>query len=253
MHLSNPGEKSRLNLRTLPIPLKVLATCFLLTMGIGYLFGLAYLYLVDVEPHADQGLSLVEVVISKYYGKRGGSRLEAALAGAMGEYVTQAEKKQIAQWIKEGAGEAEFVNVQPILNQACATCHSRETGMPIPPLTTYREVAPYTAVDLGQSIKSLVRVSHIHLFGMSFIFLLTSFIFAFSEISSPIRSALIGIPFIAIWVDIGSWWFTKYEPAFAYTVIGGGVLMGVALAIQIGVSLFEMWLARPKGKGEGET
>ena len=70
---------------------------------------------------------------------------------------------------------------------------------------------------------------------------------AFSEVSGSIKSALIGIPFIAIWVDIGSWWFTKYEPAFAYTVIGGGILMGLALAIQIGVSLFEMWLVRPKG------
>ncbi|MEE9204967.1 MAG: hypothetical protein V3U08_08100, partial [Nitrospirales bacterium] len=183
----------------------------------------------------------------KYYGKREGSRLEAALEGAMGDYVTQAQKKQIARWIKEGAGEAEFVNIQPILNEACVSCHNPESEMPIPPLTSYAEVSPYTALDLGQSIKSLVRVSHIHLFGMSFIFMLTSFIFAFSEVSRLIRSALIAVPFLAIWLDIGSWWFTKYEPLFAYIVIIGGALMGLSLAGQIGISLYHLWLAGPKG------
>ncbi len=241
-----------MTLRTLTLPLKVLATCFLLTMGVGYLFALGYLYLVDLEPHTEHGLSVSEAVVSKYYGKRGGSRLEGALAGAMGGYVSQAEKERIAQWIKEGAGEAEFVNIQPILKEACVTCHRPESGMPIAPLTSYSEVAPYSAVDLGQSIKSLARVSHIHLFGMSFIFILTSFIFAFSELSVLTRSALIAIPFVAIWVDIGSWWFTKYEPAFAYTVIGGGILMGLSLAIQIGVSLFEMWVkSGVKLQGQG--
>lgn len=238
-----------MTLRTLPFPLKVLATCFLLTIGAGYLFGVAYLYLIDLEPHAKEGLSLLEAVIIKYYGKREGSRLEAALAGTMGDYVTRVEKDRITQWIRQGAGEAEFANVQPILKKACAECHSPESGMPVPLLTTYTEVAPYTAVDLGQSIKSLVRVSHIHLFGMSFIFMLTSLIFAFSETSLLFRSALIAIPFLAIWLDIGSWWFTKYQPAFAYTVIGGGILMGLSLAGQIGISLYDLWLAGPKPKG----
>jgi hypothetical protein len=78
---------------------------------------------------------------------------------------------------------------------------------------------------------------------MSFIFMFTSFIFAFGEMASRVfRSILIAIPFLAIWLDIGSWWFTKFEPVFAYTVIGGGALMGLSLAGQIGLSLYEMWL-----------
>ncbi len=113
-------------------------------------------------------------------------------------------------------------------------------------MTGARMVSAFTAVDLGQSVRSLVLVSHIQLFGMSYIFMLTSLIFAFSDISRLIRSALIAIPFMAIWLDIGSWWFTKYEPLFAYTVIVGGILMGLSLAGQIGVSLYEMWLAKPQ-------
>jgi len=235
-----------MTLRTLPLPLKVLATCFLLTIGIGYLFALSYLYVIDIEPHSKQGIELVKAVIIKYYGKREGSRLEAALEGPMGDHVTPAQKKQIIAWVRQGAGEAEFANIQPILKQACATCHSADSGLLIPPLTSSREVAPYTAVDLGQSIKTLVRVSHIHLFGMSFIFMLTSLVFVLSEVSGLLRSALIAIPFLAIWLDIGSWWFTKYQPMFAYTVIGSGVLMGLSLAGQIGISLYELWLARSR-------
>lgn len=235
-----------MTLRTLPPPLKVLATCFLLTIGVGYLFAVAYLYLIDVKPHTEHGMSVLQSVIVKYYGKREVSRLESSLEGPMGEYVTRSEKAQIAEWIKRGAAEAEFAEIQPILEQRCASCHRPESGVPIPPLTTYAEVSAHTEVDLGQSIKTLLRVSHIHLFGMSFIFMLTSLVFALSEIPGFVRVALIAVPFMAIWLDIGSWWLTKHQPAFAYIVIGGGMLMGLSLAAQIVISMYEMWLAGPK-------
>ena len=233
-----------MTLRTLPLPLKVLASMFLLTLGLGYLFAVTYLYLIDLEPHTNHGLGMVQAVIIKYYGQREGTRLEAALNGSMAEHVTPSEKQQIIRWIRHGGRETEFVEVQPILKRACAGCHSPETDLPVPPLTSYAQVSAYTAVDLGQSIKSLARVSHIHLFGMSFIFVLTSMIFAFSETSKIFRSVLIAMPFLAIWLDIGSWWFTKYQPLFAYSVIGGGLFMGLSLGCQILISLYEMWFKR---------
>ena len=235
-----------MTLRTLTLPFKVLASAFLLTIGVAYLFALAYLYLIDVEPHTKHGMGLVAAVIMKYYGQRDTTKLEAAVRGPMAEYVSDSQRRQLTQWIRQGAGEADFVKVQPILTQACAECHSASSGTGLPPLTSYAEVARYTEVDLGQSMKSLVRVSHIHLFGMSFIFVLTSLIFAFSEIPASVRALLVAIPFVAIWLDIGSWWFTKHDPIFAYIVIGGGLLMGLSLALQIGIALYDMWFAREK-------
>jgi len=233
-----------MTLPTMPLPLRVLASFFLLTIGVGYLFAVAYLYLLDVEPHRKHGMGLVSDVIVKYYGTREASKLAAALTGPMAGYVTATEKEQILEWIRQGAGESEFVNIQPILKKACGNCHSPQSGLSIPPLTSYAEVSQYTKMDTGPSIKTLVRVSHVHLFGMSLIFGLTSLIFSLSETSRIFRSGLIAIPFVAIWLDIGSWWFTKYEPIFAYTVIAGGVLIGVSLAMQIGISLYEMWVKR---------
>lgn len=243
-----------MTLRTFSLPLRVLATCFLTTVGLGYLFALAYLYLIDVEPHTKHGMGLVTAVIMKYYGQRDSTKLDAALQGAMGAYITEAQKKKLSRWIRHGAQEAEFLTVQPILKQACAECHSPVSGLSVPPLTTYAEVSPYTSLDVGQSLKSLVRVSHIHLFGMSFIFMLTSLMFVFSETAVGLRALLVSVPFLAIWMDIGSWWFTKNEPIFAYAVIAGGALMGLSLALQIGISLVEMWGTRSaEGKAGTRT
>lgn len=219
-------------------------TCLLLTIGIGYLFAVAFLYLVEIEPHSGDGHSVVGAVIEKYYGRRGETRLGAALKGSMGDTVTAAEKEKIFQWIEGGAQKADYAEVEGIFQNNCALCHSPEGGMPAAPLTSYEEALAYTAIDMGQSVKSLVGVSHVHLFGMSFIFFLTGVIFAMSEIAVRWRTILIATPFVAIWVDIGSWWFTKMKPVFAYTVIIGGILMGLALLLQILISLWEMWLKR---------
>lgn len=238
-------EKSRfLILRKLSLPVKVLFSCFLITIGSGYLFAVLYLYLMEVEPHAKEGKGIVQAVILKYYGNRGGTRLQAALDGAMSENVTPAEKGKIIRWIGGGATEAGFAAVQSIFTDNCVSCHNKEGGLPS--LATFQEVSAYTALDMGQSVKTLVRVSHIHLFGMSFIFMLTSGIFALSEVRPSWRAILIAIPFVAIWLDIGSWWFTKMQPLFAYTVIVGGLLMGLSLALQIFLSFYELWLKRER-------
>lgn len=233
-----------MRLRSLSLPVKALFTCFLLTIGIGYLFAILYLFLVDIEPHAKQGMGMVQAVIIKYYGSRGGTRMEAAFEGAMGENITPAQKAEIVKWIQKGATEADFPSVQPIFLQNCAVCHSKESGMPIPPLTNFNEVSAYVQVDMGQSVKSLVRVSHIHLFGISFIFVLTGGIFALSGMDLRWRALLIAIPFISIWIDIGSWWFIRFKPIFAYTVIVGGALMGLSLISQIVISLWEIWFGK---------
>jgi len=86
-------------------------------------------------------------------------------------------------------------------------------------------------------------VSHIHILGIVIIFLLTGAIFSLSVTPIWFRVSVVVAPYLAIVLDIGSWWATKYrDPAFAYIVIIGGALMGLALACQIFVSLWDMWI-----------
>jgi hypothetical protein len=53
----------------------------------------------------------------------------------------------------------------------------------------------------------------------------------------------VSLPYLAIVLDIGSWWLTKYlDPAFAYVVFIGGAGMGLALTAQIFILLWDMWI-----------
>jgi hypothetical protein len=49
------------------------------------------------------------------------------------------------------------------------------------------------------------------------------------------------LPFVSIVIDIGSWYLTKINTAFAWAVIIGGGLMGLSFAIQWLVSMYQIW------------
>ncbi len=243
----------RLTLRSLPPALRALFTCFLLTMGLGFMAAMLLLFLQDVDPHRRMGMSLVPAISVKYYGDRSGTRLEAALRGSMSGRIGDRDRARIVGWLRDGATEEGYSEVRPIFDSACVACHSPASGLPIPPLTSFAEVGALAQIDTGPSLLALARVSHVHLFGISIIFLLTGAIFAMSEIRRALRVVVIVAPFVAIWADIGSWWITKYEPMFANVVVVGGALMGLALAIQIIRSLWEMWVGSNAGRPPGGT
>ena len=192
------------------------------------------------------GMSTAEGISMKYHGQQGSTRLEAALAGTMSDRATPADKRAILDWVKRGANEADFASVKPLFDKTCVACHSTKSGFPIPPLTSYEEVRKIAAVDNGAGVAQLARVSHVHLFGISIIFLLTGGIFAMSELSVRPRVAILILPYAAIWADIGSWWITKYVPIFSWVVLVGGAVMGLMLAAQILISLWEMWFKRSR-------
>lgn len=230
-------------LRTLSLPMRVLFSAYLITVGVGFLAAIYFLFLQDIDPHRKMGMSLVPSVVVKYYGNRGNTRLESALRGSMSSRISAEEREVVIAWLRGGTTREGFAAVKPILDKNCITCHSAASSLPVPPLTTFEEVQKVAQVDTGASLVQLARVSHVHLFGISIVFLLTGTIFALSAVSWKWRLTIIVLPYLAMWADIASWWITKYEPVFAYVVVGSGVLIGLALAVQIFVSLWEMWLA----------
>jgi hypothetical protein len=242
-----------ISLPNLPLTARVLFSSFLIMIGIGYLMALSYLFLVDVKPGRDAGERAVESISEKYHGSTSGTRLEAALKGTMADRLTAEERDQVFQWIHAGATRDGYAQIQPLFAQKCATCHSVQSGLPIPPLTSFEDVQKVTTIDTGESLLQLARVSHIHLFGISIIFLLTGAIFSLSVTPIWFRVSTVVVPYLAIVMDIGSWWATKYyDPAFAYIVILGGAFMGLALACQIFVSLWDMWIVPLMASGQAK-
>ena len=230
-----------LTLRTLPIALRVLFSSFLIAMGVGYLTAITYLFFVDIEPHREMAMGLVAGITMKYHGSTAGTRLEAALRGPMAGRLDAMDRDHVIAWIHNGATAGDYDQVKPIFDKHCVACHHPNAAMMIPSLASYDDIRKVAVTDTGPTIVQLARVSHIHLFGISIIFLLTGTIFALSDTAVWLRVSLVVIPYLAIVADIGSWWLTKFEPVFAWVVIIGGGFMGLALAGQILISLWQMW------------
>ncbi len=226
---------------------KILDTVFLITIGIGTIFAVAYVYLTHEGLDGKPGLSAEDIRIA-YYGSNQQTRLGAALHGPMAGNLPIAEKRKVIfDWLEHGHKQQEFkAVVAPILNKYCIMCHSREAGLGLPPLTSFADVSKLTKQDTGASILSLVRVSHIHLFGISFILFFLGRIFILCEMPVMVKRITVAIPFLAMLLDIFSWYATKFIPVFSYTVIIGGGLMILSIGVQIVVSIYQMWFYKPK-------
>jgi hypothetical protein len=226
---------------------KILDSMFLITIGIALLFALAYIYFTHQGNDGKPGLSVADVRIA-YYSTHEQTRLGAAIQGPMADrFASPNQKQTVLDWIDSGTDEKTFNDkVAPILNKQCIMCHSAEAGMGLPPLTSYNDVMKLTHTDTGASIQSLVRVSHIHLFGISFILFFLGRIFILCEMPVRVKRITVAIPFLAMLADILSWFITKSIPGFAWVVVIAGGLLYLSIAVQILVSLYQMWLMPKK-------
>lgn len=229
----------------LPNSLKVLFTNVLIMMAFGYVFGLTQIWEVHHLADGQPGLSVKDIQIA-YRGNRTGTRLEAALRGSMSGNIDTAQAEQVFNWIHAGAKQADYeTTIKPILDQRCTGCHNGQMAG-LPDLRDFAGVSQTIQLDRGVSIGTLVRVSHIHLFGLTLIFTIMGFIFSHAYVKyRHMKSLIIFVPFLAIFVDIASWWLTKVSAVFGYTVITGGAFMGLAFALQWLISMYQLWFFRP--------
>ena len=222
---------------------RILNTLFLLSIAVGYLFSVGQVFFTHQGRDGHPGLSIEDVAIA-YHGSPAQTRLAAAINGPMAGNLKSADDKAvILDWIDSGAPQALYdTQVAPILQRDCLGCHSPASGMNLPPLTSYEQVVKLTEADRGASIPSLIRVSHIHLFGIAFILFFVGKLFILCDMPVWLKRLTIGIPFMSMLTDIFAWYLTRETPAFAYLLVVSGGLMGLSLNFQIGLSLYQMWL-----------
>lgn len=222
---------------------RILNSLFLISIALGYLFSLGQIYFSHQGRDGNPGISVADVAIA-YHGSPDQTRLAAAINGPMaGNLKSAADKAVILDWIESGAQQAIYeAQVAPILQRDCQVCHSPASGMKVPPLTSYEQVVKLTEADRGASIPSLVRVSHIHLFGIAFILYMVGKLFVLCEIPVWLKRLTIGMPFLSMLTDILAWYLTRETPAFAYLLVISGALMGLSLNFQVLLSLYQMWL-----------
>jgi hypothetical protein len=225
----------------LPTSMRVLFTGTLLALGMGYLFALIYVYTSDAGKDGNPALTVEDIVIA-YGGSSEGTNLEAALQGSMSAMLPESGANQIMDWVRGGATKAEFeASIQPIIQKNCLDCHDGSNPH-LSNLDGWDNIQLVVEQDTGKPLHTLVRVSHIHLFGVTFIFFIVGFIFSHTWMRPVwLKSVIMFLPFLCIAADVSSWYFTKIYPGFAYVVLISGGLMGLSFAIMWVTSMYQMW------------
>jgi len=227
-------------------PIKVLFTGYLCTVGIGYFFALMQILFTHGMADGQFGLSVDDIVYS-YYGNRSGTVLETKLNGSMKDNASAQERFDIIKWVRDGADIDDYKDdgIDKIIEARCVMCHN-ESASGIPNFKAFEPLKALTSQDEGATFASLTRVSHIHLFGISFIFMFVGLIFSFAETTTnQYKCIAIGMPYAFLIADILSWWLTKVHPMFAWLVIFAGMGMGVSFMFMWVTSILEMWLFKP--------
>ena len=87
-----------------------------------------------------------------------------------------------------------------------------------------------------------LKWTHIHLFGMSAIFILMGAITLLLNMSTKARTWLIILPFIGVVVDIAAMWLKAFvSPVFFWLHVPGGGVFGVIFIYVSLRALWEMW------------
>ncbi|MFC1748399.1 elongation factor-1 alpha [Pseudomonadota bacterium] len=225
----------------LPIVQKALYTGVLCVLGCGYLFAMIYIFASHHGRDGNQMLTIQDIVIA-YSGSKTGTKLESALQGPMSGMLPADENLKVVEWVQSGASQKEYeATTKAIFDNRCITCHN-DRNPHLPSLETYDKVKHTAEEDTGMDLFTLVRVSHIHLFGLTFIFYLVGSIFIHAYVRHEwLKIAIIIVPFVSITLDISSWYLTKFYPPFAWLVVGSGALMGISFALQFFISIYQMW------------
>jgi hypothetical protein len=226
----------------LPMSTRMVYTMTLLVLGTGYLFAMLQVFFSHAGLDGNPNSISAEDIRIAYHGSDSDTRLETALKGPMAGMLPSEERAVIFSWVKSGTKKEVYEQtVKPIVESRCLMCHDGSNPN-MPKLSSYEDITKLTARDEGATIPTLVRVSHIHLFGITFIFFIVSSIFAHAYMKPLwLKCVVIVLPFLTILTDIFSWYLTKLVPGFAWFIIGSGALMGMSFAIQWVMSIWQMW------------
>ena len=241
-----PLHPGYLHFSQLPYSLRVVYTAALCILGLGYLFALVYLFHTFAGKDGDpKSVSYQDMVIT-YSGSGKDSRLESALRGSMSVMLPKDELTVVTSWVQKGADRATYESqIRPLMDTRCMACHDGSNPHLVN-LNGYDNIKKATEKDTGTPLFTLVRVSHIHLFGMTFIFFLVGTIFSHAYLRPVwLKLVVVGLPFLSIAVDIFSWYITKYYHPFAWVVMASGGVTGMCFGFMWVVSVWQMWFGRP--------
>jgi hypothetical protein len=229
----------------LPYSQRVLYTATLLVVGLAYLFAFIYLFHTYSGKDGNPLTLTYEDIVIAYSGSGKSSRLESALRGPMSTMLPAEESRILVTWVQEGAKQETYEKaVKPTLAKRCLSCHDGSNPH-LPNLSNYDNLKKVTEKDTGTDIFTLVRVSHIHLFGLTFVFFIMGLMFSHAYLRPVwLKCTIVALPFLCLTLDISSWYFTKLYHPFAWVVMGAGAVMGMSFTFMWVVTMYQLWFSK---------
>lgn len=131
------------------------------------------------------------------------------------------------------------VGKDPMIHHGESDTHSEVRGDLFSDTPAEKNVTPFYQTD---AFIFALKFTHIHIFGMSAIFILMGMFVLFLDLTPKFRTWLIVLPFIGIIIDLASVWLKLFaHPAFFWMHIPGGVLFGMVFAVDAVLMLWQMW------------
>lgn len=242
-----PLHRHYLHYSELPLSQRVLYTATLLVLGVGYLFALLNVYFTYAGKAGGNPMMLTpDDLIVAYSGSGKSSRLESALLGPMSTMLPRDETTLIINWVQANTNRADYERVvRPILDKRCMACHDGSNPHLVN-IGGYDNLKKVTEKDSGATISTLVRVSHIHLFGVTFIFFFVGLMFSHAYVRPVgLKCAIIAFPYLAIMVDVSSWYIIKLFHPFVFVEMAAGMLMAACFGLMWIITMYQLWLMKP--------
>lgn len=240
-----PLHRHFLHYSELPASIRVLYTAAMLILGMGYLFGGIYLFHTYAGKDGNSSSLSSEDLVVAYSGSGKGSRLESVLSGSMSSMLPPEERDVIVAWVRKGADQTEYAKtIKPVIAARCLACHDGSNPH-LTNLASQDSMKKILERDTGTDIYTLVRVSHIHLFGVTFIFFLMGLIFGHAYVRPVwLKCTIMALPFACIATDITSWYMVKLFHPFAYLTMAAGGLMALCFTAMWTIAMYQLWIGK---------
>jgi hypothetical protein len=143
------------------------------------------------------------------------------------------------------------IKIKALFTERCVRCHQADgddAAATKYPLNTFEQIQQYAKIETSAGIMSLpalTQSTHTHLLSFAMLWAATGLIIAFSSYPGWVRIWLAPIVLIAQVADIACWWLARLDGdigvMFAKSIVVTGGIVGVGVALQIVLGLFNLF------------
>ena len=110
-------------------------------------------------------------------------------------------------------------------------------------VTHYRGDVKEMTIPRDFAFANLIHHHHVHIFGLSMLFLFIGLIFTLTSIPEGAKAVFVAAPFLGLILDLSSFWLLVFaSPVFAWFSIIFGAFMALSFFLLIGRPIYEMWI-----------